>query len=205
VVKSVFGDRVDGWLHAWFPFLFHRRVSPNLLTVLGTLISLAAATALARGSFRTGGLLIVAGGVFDLIDGVVARHHGITTRFGGFLDSTLDRLVDMALLVGVALHFAGGGDMPHVLLALAALITTVMVSYAQARAELVVPDFKVGLFERAERIVLLALGALTGLMVAALWIIALGSAFTVAQRFSKAYQTMEQIDASERAALRERG
>ena len=67
------------------------------------------------------------------------------------------------------------------------------------------PDFRVGLFERAERIVVLALGALTGLMVPALWIITLGSAVTVAQRFSKAYQTMEQIDASERAALRERG
>ena len=53
MVKSVFGDRVDGWLHAWFPFLFHRRVSPNLLTVVGTLISLMAAAALARGSFRT--------------------------------------------------------------------------------------------------------------------------------------------------------
>jgi phosphatidylglycerophosphate synthase len=205
VVKSVFGDRVDALLHAWFPFLFHRRVSPNLLTVVGTLISLLAAVALARGSFRSAGLLILAGGVFDLIDGVVARHHGITTRFGGFLDSTLDRLVDMALLVGVALHFAAGRDLPHVLLSLAALITSVLVSYAQARAELVVPDFRVGLFERAERVVVLALGALTGLVVPALWIITLGSAVTVAQRFSKAYQEMEQIDATERAALRERG
>jgi phosphatidylglycerophosphate synthase len=205
VVKSMFGDRVDGWLHAGFPFLFHKRVSPNLLTVVGTLISLLAAAALARGSFRSAGLLILAGGVFDLIDGVVARHHGITTRFGGFLDSTLDRLVDMALLVGVAVHFAGIGDVPHVLLAGAALITSVMVSYAQARAELVVPDFRVGFFERAERVVVLALGALSGLVVPALWIITLGSAFTVAQRFSKAYQEMEQIDASERAALRERG
>ena len=205
MVKSMFGDRVDGWLHAGFPFLFHKRVSPNLLTVVGTLISLLAAAALARGSFRSAGLLILAGGVFDLIDGVVARHHGITTRFGGFLDSTLDRLADMALLVGVAVHFARGGDAPHVLLAGAALITSVLVSYAQARAELVVPDFRVGFFERAERVVVLALGALFGLLVPALWIITLGSAITVAQRFSKAYQEMEQIDAAERAALRERG
>jgi len=69
----------------------------------------------------------------------------------------------------------------------------------------VVPDFRVGLFERAERVVVLALGALSGWLVPALWIITLGSAITVAQRFSKAYQEMEQIDASERAALRERG
>lgn len=205
MIKSVFGDRVDGWLHAGFPFLFHKRVSPNLLTVVGTLISLLAAVALARGSFRSAGLLILAGGVFDLIDGVVARHHGITTRFGGFLDSTLDRLADMALLGGVAVHFAATGDVPHVLLAGAALITSVLVSYAQARAELVVPDFRVGFFERAERVVVLALGAVFGLVVPALWIITLGSVVTVAQRFSKAYQAMEQIDASERAALRERG
>lgn len=205
MIKSMFGDRVDDVLHAGFPFLFHKRVSPNLLTVVGTLISLLAAVAFARGSFRSAGLLILAGGVFDLIDGVVARHHGITTRFGGFLDSTLDRLADMALLVGVAVHFAATGDVPHVLLTGAALITSVLVSYAQARAELVVPDFRVGFFERAERVVVLAAGALFGLLVPALWVITLGSAFTVAQRFSKAYQEMEQIDASERAALRERG
>jgi phosphatidylglycerophosphate synthase len=201
----MFGDRVDGWLHAGFPFLFHKRVSPNLLTVVGCGVSLGAAAAFAGGHFRSAGLLILAGGVFDLIDGVVARHHGITTRFGGFLDSTLDRLVDMALLIGVAVHFAAGGDAPLVLLAGAALVMSVLVSYAQARAELVVPDFRVGLFERAERVVVLAAGALFGFLVPALWIITLGSAFTVAQRFSKAYQEMEQIDAAERAGLRERG
>jgi len=92
-----------------------------------------------------------------------------------------------------------------VLLAGAALITSVLVSYAQARAELVVPDFRVGLFERAERVVVLAAGALFGFLVPALWIVTLGSAVTVAQRFAKAYHEMEQIDASERAALRERG
>jgi CDP-diacylglycerol--glycerol-3-phosphate 3-phosphatidyltransferase len=80
----------------------------------------------------------------------------------------------------------------------------VLVSYAQARAELVVKDFRVGLFERAERVVVLAAGALFGFLVPALWIVTLGSLITVAQRFSKAYQAMEQIDASERAALRER-
>ena len=205
MIKSKFGDRVDGWLHAGLPFLFHKRVSPNLLTLVGTFVSLLAAAAFAAGRFRSAGVLILAGGVFDLIDGVVARHHAMVTRFGGFLDSTLDRLVDMALLVGVAVYFAARGDAPHVGLVGMALITSVLVSYAQARAELVVPDFRVGLFERAERIVVLALGALFGFLVPALWIISLGSAITLAQRFSKAYQEMEQIDASERAVLRERG
>lgn len=205
MIKSKFGDRVDGVLHAAVPFLFERRMNPNLLTVIGASVSLLAAAAFAAGHFRSAGLLILAGGVFDLIDGVVARHHGIVTRFGGFLDSTLDRLVDMALLIGVAVHFATLGDAPHVLLAGAALIVSVLVSYAQARAELVVPDFRVGLFERAERVVVLALGALTGFLVPALWIVTIGSTITVAQRFAKAYHEMEQIDAAERAGLRERG
>jgi phosphatidylglycerophosphate synthase len=205
VIKSVFGDRLDDWLHAALPFLFRTRLNPNLLTVIGTLVSLLAAGAFAAGRFPLAGVLILAGGVFDLVDGVVARHHGIASRFGGFLDSTLDRLVDMALLVGVACFFAARGDAPHVLLALVALITSVLVSYAQARAQLIVPDFKGGLFERGERVVVLALGALTGLLVPALWLIAIGSTITVAQRFAKAYQEMEQIDASERAALQERG
>ena len=112
----------------------------------------------------------------------------------------------MALLVGVAVYFAARGDAPHVLLAGAALITSVLVSYAQARAELVVPDFRVGLFERAERVVVLAVGRAVRLPRAcALDHHARAARSRVAQRFSKAYQEMEQIDASERAALRERG
>ena len=88
MIKSKVGDRIDGWLHAALPFLFRHRVDPNLLTVLGALISLAAAVCLGFGEFLAGGLLILAGGFFDLIDGVVARHHGISTRFGAFLRSS---------------------------------------------------------------------------------------------------------------------
>ena len=96
MIKSVLGDRLDGWIQSAFPFLFRRRMNPNVLTVSGTLISLAAATAFALGEFPAGGLLMLAGGFFDLIDGVVARHHGVTSRFGAFLDATLDRVTDMA-------------------------------------------------------------------------------------------------------------
>ncbi|MGI9592855.1 MAG: CDP-alcohol phosphatidyltransferase family protein [Myxococcota bacterium] len=203
MIKAKVGDRIDGWLHAALPFLFRHRVNPNLLTVLGALISLAAASCLAFGEFLAGGLLILAGGFFDLIDGVVARHHGISTRFGAFLDSTLDRVVDMALLLGLALFFARTGQSGHVLLAGYAMAVSVLVSYAQAKAEQVVPDFKVGLFERGERIAVLAAGALSGWVVPALWIVALGSTITVAQRFAKAYREMSLIDANERRAAEE--
>lgn len=203
MIKATVGDRIDGWLRTALPFLFTRRVDPNLLTVVGALVSVGAAVCLAFGSFLAGGLLILAGGFFDLIDGVVARHHGISTRFGAFLDSTLDRVVDMALLLGLTLFYARGGETGYVLLAGYAMAASVLVSYAQAKAEQVVPDFKVGLFERGERIVVLAAGALSGWVLPALWIVAVGSTITVAQRFARAYREMSLIDAGEQATAEE--
>ena len=203
MIKSKLGDQVDGWVHALFPFLFRRRLNPNLLTVVGTFVSLLAAAAFAMGAFVVAGVLIVAGGFFDLVDGVVARHHAITTRFGAFLDSTLDRLVDMAILVGLAVHYAAAGEPGNVLLAGVALVASVMVSYAKARAELFVPKFEVGFFERAERVVVIAGGAVSGYMEIALWIVAIGSTATVIQHFVRAYREMERIDALERERVGE--
>ena len=203
MIKARFGDRIDGVIHRLLPFLFRKPVNPNLLTVLGALISLIAAAALAFGWFVAGGLLVLLGGACDLVDGVIARHHGMSTRFGAFLDSTLDRLADMALLLGIAMYYALQGEPGYVLLAGYTLMSTVLVSYAQARAELVVPGFRVGLLERAERVGILALGALLGLLVPALWIIAIGSTITVIQRFTHAYREMQQIDAVERSGVGE--
>ncbi|MBW2267584.1 MAG: CDP-alcohol phosphatidyltransferase family protein [Deltaproteobacteria bacterium] len=195
MIKAKVGDRIDGWLKRGLPFLFVRRVNPNTLTVTGACVSLVAAYQLSAGAFVAGGLLILVGGAFDLIDGVVARHHGSATSFGAFLDSTLDRVVDMALLLGITLYFARQGDVGLVLLTGYALAVSVLVSYAQAKAEQVVPGFKVGLFERGERIVVLAAGSLFGLLVPALWLVALGSSVTVVQRFARAYREMTLIDA----------
>jgi phosphatidylglycerophosphate synthase len=204
MIKERFGDRLDGWIRAALPFLFRRPVNPNLLTVLGALVSLGAAVVLARGWFVAGAFLILAGGAFDLVDGVVARYHGISTRFGAFLDSTLDRFVDMALLIGIAMYFAQIGRSDVVLLAGVALIMTVLVSYAKACAERFVPEITVGVLERGERVGLLAAGALFDVMVPALWLVAIGSTITVIQRFARAYREMQQIDADERAGLEER-
>lgn len=203
MIKARFGDRIDGVIHRLLPFLFRKPVNPNLLTVLGALISLVAAAALAFGWFVAGGLLVLLGGACDLVDGVIARHHGLSTRFGAFLDSTLDRLADMALLLGIAMYYVLQGEPGYVLLVGYTLISTVLVSYAQARAELVVPGFRVGLLERAERVGILALGALLGLLVPALWIIAIGSTITLIQRFTHAYREMQQIDAVERSGVGE--
>ncbi len=203
MIKAKFGDRLDEWLQRLLPFLFRRRLNPNLMTLTGALICLVAAVAFSAGWFVAGGLLMLVGGAFDLLDGVVARSHGIATRFGAFLDSTLDRVVDMALLLGMAMHYVHEGEPGHVLLAGYVLATSVLVSYTQARAELVLPSFRVGLFERGERILVLAAGALSGFLVAALWIVAIGSTATVIQRFTRAHREMSRIDASERRGLGE--
>jgi CDP-diacylglycerol--glycerol-3-phosphate 3-phosphatidyltransferase len=204
MIKEKIGDRLDGWIHTALPFLFVRSIDPNLLTVVGALVSLLAAAAFAAGWFVVGGVGILAGGFFDLVDGVVARHHGTTTRFGGFLDSTLDRLVDMALLLGIALYFARVGRPEVVLLAGVALIASVLVSYSKACAEQYVPEIKVGIMERGERVGLLAAGGILGLVVPALWAVAIGSSITVIQRFDRAYKEMQKADAADRAGLRER-
>ena len=203
MIKASVGERLDPLVHKLFPFLFGTRLDPNALTLCGALVSLVAAAALAAGHFALGGVLILCGGFFDLVDGVVARHHGMATRFGAFLDSTLDRLVDMALLLGICVHFAARGEPGGVLLAGAALIASVLVSYAKARAELVLPAFEVGLMERGERVGLLAAGAILGFLIPALWIILVGSSVTVTQRFAAAYREMARLDQADRSRFGE--
>ncbi len=204
MIKAVLGDRLDGWLRAALPFLFRWRLDPNRLSVIGAGISVCSGLAFALGLFPAGGVLMLVGGFFDLIDGVVAREQGRASRFGAFLDSTLDRVVDMATLLGVVTWFAAQGDPHTALLAATALAIGFLVSYTQAKAELVLPDFRVGLFERGERVGLLAAGAILGFLVTALWIVTIGSAITVIQRFARAHREMGRMDAAERMGV-ERG
>lgn len=190
MIKAKLGSYIDGWIHAAFPFLFRRPVDPNLLTILGTLISVAAAAAFALGAFVWGALLLLAGGFFDLVDGVVARHFQTSTPFGAFLDSSMDRLVDMVVLLGLILHYGSQGRPGVVLLAAIVLVSSVMTSYAKARAELFVSELRGGIFERGERIGLIAAGGLLGWMVPVLWLLAIGTTLTVIQRFQAAHRGM---------------
>ena len=195
MLKARLGHDFDERIARALPaFLFHRRVHPNALSLVGVLVSLGGAWAFAEGAFRVGALIVLLGGAFDLVDGVVARRQGRVTTFGGFLDSSLDRVVDMALLLGLVLHYAGRGATSLAGLAALALIATVLVSYTKARAESVLPDFEGGLLERAERIVILVVGGLSGLMPVALGAVALGSTITAGQRIALAHRRMRALD-----------
>lgn len=194
MLKARLGYDFDERIARAVPFLFHPRVHPNALSLLGVLVSFGGAWAFAEGAFRLGAVIVLVGGVFDLVDGVVARRQGRVTTFGGFLDSSLDRVVDMALLLGLVMHYAGRGAVALGWLAALALVATVLVSYTKARAESVLPDFKGGLLERAERIVILVLGGLTGWMPLALGVVAAGSVITAGQRIALAHRLMRELD-----------
>jgi phosphatidylglycerophosphate synthase len=194
VIKEKLGHRIDDWIHALFPFLFWRPVDPDLLTVVGTLVAASAGLAFAEGAFRLAGLLLLAGGFFDLVDGVVARHFGIATRFGAFLDSTLDRAVDVLVPLGLLVFYTRAGSGTGVGLCTVVLVASVLTSYAKARAEGLIDGMPGGLLERGERIGLLAAGAILGLVWPVLWLLAIGTVVTAGQRFLYARREMARLD-----------
>lgn len=158
------------------------RIHPNVLTFVGLLINIYAAWFLARGEFFTAGLIIIGAGLFDMVDGRVARATNQVTRFGGFFDSVLDRYSDLALLVGLLVWYGNINRQMYVVLTAVVMMGTVMVSYTRARSESEIPSCKVGFMERPERVVLLIIGALSDRMGATMWLLAILSNLTVAHR-----------------------
>ncbi|MGE5760841.1 MAG: CDP-alcohol phosphatidyltransferase family protein, partial [Gemmatimonadota bacterium] len=187
----------DGFVRLTGPLvkaLVRGRVRPNTITTIGALVVIGSAVAYGMSAVRLGGLLLLLSGLFDILDGQVARQGGKMSAFGAFYDSSLDRVGESALFAGLALHFLWGG-LPAgqvtlgVMLAMAALSASLMVSYTRARAEGLGIECKVGIAARAERI--LVLGAPTLFFGAGpggrllLWImaiLALATAITVVQR-----------------------
>jgi CDP-diacylglycerol--glycerol-3-phosphate 3-phosphatidyltransferase len=137
-------------------------VTPNMLTVTGFLVSIAAAVLIAKEYFLAGGLVILLAGAFDLLDGPLARATGKTTRFGAFLDSTLDRLSEAAVIGGILAYYAYHEGTWESLLAYATFVGSVMVSYLRARAEGLGVKCEVGIFTRAERVVVMSIGLIVG-------------------------------------------
>ena len=163
-------------------------INPNVLTFFGMVVNFWAAVDFAMGLFEWGASLIFLAGFLDMLDGQVARRGKRVTAFGGFLDSTLDRYSDMALYMGLLVFYARHGRTSYVVLAAAATAGSVMVSYARARAECLIPTCKVGFMERPERVVLLILGGLLDRMAPALWVIAVVSTITVIHRIVYTWQ-----------------
>src|SRR5579883_1457155 len=177
------------------------KIHPNVLTFIGLVINIGAAYTLAMGKFFAGGMIVLGAGLFDMVDGRVARETNQVTRFGGFFDSVLDRYSDCALLIGLLVYYGSVNRPSYVVLTAVAMTASVMISYTRTRAENIIPTCKVGFLERPERVVLLIIGALFDRMAPVLWLIAVLGNLTVIHRMVFTYQETKRL---EEAQLRAR-
>jgi CDP-diacylglycerol--glycerol-3-phosphate 3-phosphatidyltransferase len=185
--------------------LIRSGVRPNTITTVGTGLVLVSAVAYATGHIRWGGALLLLSGVADTLDGQVARSGAMVTRFGAFYDSTLDRVGDGATFIGIGAFLLTAPDVayrnPAIILCMIAILGSLLVSYARARAEGLGLDCKVGIAQRAERVLGLGIASLLAgagphalLLEAMVTILAVASIITVVQRFIYVYQHAERVD-----------
>src|ERR1700726_1037210 len=177
------------------------RIHPNVLTFLGLLINIWAAFLFAAGRFQAAAVVLIGAGLFDMVDGRVARETNRVTRFGGFFDSVLDRYSDLALLMGLLVYYGTINRPFYVVLTAIVMTGSVMVSYTRARAENTIPSCKVGFMERPERVVLLIIGALFDRMAPVLWVIAVLSNITVIHRMAFTYQEAKRLEDAQLRAV----
>lgn len=162
--------------------LLRLHVTPNVITLIALALSLVAAWLIVTGLPAAGGLVFLVAGALDMLDGTLARLGRMDSRVGAFLDSTLDRVSEGVVFTALAIVFAQHGRPVETAVTMLALLAGLLVSYARARAEALGATCTVGLATRGERVILLVLGLLTGLVVEALAAILVLSAITVVQR-----------------------
>src|SRR5690242_9407004 len=182
-------------LHAIVRGLAPTRISPNVLTFIGLVINIVAAILFGyansgnyQNMFLYAGRVIIGAGIFDMVDGRVARATNQVTTFGSFFDSVVDRYSDVALFFGLLVYYARANRFFYLVLVAVVMMGSVMVSYTRARAESLIGTCKVGFMERPERLVLVIIGAIFNRMAPVLWVIAVLSNITVAHRIYYTYQ-----------------
>jgi CDP-diacylglycerol--glycerol-3-phosphate 3-phosphatidyltransferase len=191
LIGKVFGVAI----HQIVRWLALSRIHPNVLTFLGLVINIWAAYLFAAGHFRWAGAVVIGAGLFDMVDGRVARASGQVTRFGGFFDSVIDRYSDLALFMGLLVYYASINRPFYIVLTAIVMTGSVMISYTRARAECTIPKCKVGFLERPERIVLIIIGALFDRTAQVLWVIAVLSNLTVVHRMIYTYRECNRLEA----------
>jgi phosphatidylglycerophosphate synthase len=203
-------------IDAMVRWLAHGHINPNILTLIGVALNVGCGLLFGFGLFFWAGIALIVANLFDMLDGQVARLSGRVTQFGGFLDSSLDRLSDMVVFVGLMVFYARDTALHstlNVFLAGAALMGSVMVSYASARAESLIPKCDVGFLRRPERVVLFIIGALSthpesnnffaNRMPAVLWVLAVGSYWTFAHRMYHTWRELNRVPAQNPAEVPE--
>jgi CDP-diacylglycerol--glycerol-3-phosphate 3-phosphatidyltransferase len=169
------------------------KVSANGATVIGLLIALVAAYFVSEGDFLIGGILVLVGATFDMLDGGIARATDSVSKRGALTDSVFDRVSEIALLVGLGMYFTSGVDASQtaVLLAFVAVGGSLMVSYVRARAEGLGAKGTAGFLTRPERIVITVVGLVFGYPMAVLWVLGIGTPLSAAWRYVDAWRAIE--------------
>ncbi len=181
MISRKIGDGAQVLLSGIIAALIFFRIRPNHLTMAGFLMSIVVAYFFAEGRFRTAGVVLIIAGLFDMVDGMVARRLKAETPFGAFFDSVMDRYSDLIMYLGLIIYYGRMERIHYVVLVGVVMMGSVLTSYARARAESLIPKCKVGFLERPERIVLLIIGAFY-YMDPVMWVIAVLSNWTVVHR-----------------------
>lgn len=177
--------RAGSTVHGW-------GVHPDTITIIGLLVVAIGSVLIAIGALQFGGFLLVISLPLDALDGAVARAMGRKDRFGAVLDSTSDRYADGLIFGALAYYFATQDRFDHLLLSLAALMGSFVVSYVRARAGEADLSVKIGLFSRFERVIaLLAALLIPPLLIPCLWLLALGTNITGVQRLWYVYKHLD--------------
>ncbi len=163
-------------------------VTPNMVSFAGFALTIGAAALLATGNLRIGGGILWVAAMFDMVDGALARVSQSESKFGAFLDSTLDRYSESITYLGLTVYYANLGDaQTQLLLIFLTLVGSWAVSYTRARAEGLDIECKVGILQRPERLVLLIAALILGLVLPVLWVLAVMTNITAGQRIYEVY------------------
>ncbi len=182
MLRKFVGSRIETCLSGAAVFLDRHNISPNTLTLTGLAVNAIGAYCYYRGFIVAAGIIVLAAGLFDMLDGAVARAGDKTSEWGGVFDSVIDRYSDFLILGGILAYFSKKGDFGMTLLILIIICGTFLISYVRARAELAIPECAVGIMERPERILLLCAGSIFGFFYTALWILAVTTHVTALHR-----------------------
>ncbi len=178
-LRKIFAERITGPI---VPFLHRLGLTPDLITWIGLVINVIAAATIATNHLLIGGILVLFSGLFDILDGALARFTGKSTRFGALLDSTFDRLSEAFILFGILFLYTFDVHIIEILLIFWVMTGSFLTSYIRARAEGLGMECKSGLFTRAERVIILALGLILNQVLIVLVILAIFVFVTVVQR-----------------------
>ena len=188
-LTELFRNRFGGFVEPIARLIGRTGVSPNVVTVMGAVLNLGVAWVLAQGHMRIGGVLVALVGLLNALDGTLARLTGQRSRFGAFLDSTMDRFSEAIVYLGLLVFYTQSGAAQEIILIYVAIVGSLMVSYTRARAEGLGLVCKVGLLTRFERAAVLIFALVLDQVSIGLWVLAILTNFTALQRVYHVWKT----------------